>query len=61
MHQLKEEFTDIFDQSENLGYGTLKLLDWFKKAEKFLPKSVKTIKNWFGLLWVILNKEQLKE
>ncbi|HAZ46464.1 MAG TPA: ISL3 family transposase [Cyanobacteria bacterium UBA11369] len=48
MHDLKEEFTSIFDQSKNLGEGTLKLADWLLKATPFLPKTVKTIKNWFG-------------
>ena len=48
MHDLKEEFTKIFDQSKNLGEGTLKLADWLLKATPFLPKTVKTIKNWFG-------------
>jgi transposase len=48
MHDLKEEFTQIFDQSKNLGEGTLKLADWLLKATPFFPKTVKTIKNWFG-------------
>jgi transposase len=47
MHQLKEEFTEIFDQSKNLGEGTLKLADWIIKAQPFFPKTVRTIKNWF--------------
>jgi transposase len=47
MHQLKEEFTDLFDQSKNLGEGTLKLADWIIKAQPFFPKTVRTIKNWF--------------
>ena len=48
MHNLKEEFIKIFDESKNLGEGTLKLIDWLKKAEKYYRKSVKTIKRWFG-------------
>jgi transposase len=48
MHSLKEEFSDIFEKSSNLGEGTLKLIDWLKKAEPYYKKSVKTIKRWFG-------------
>ncbi|TWH39738.1 ISL3 family transposase [Dulcicalothrix desertica] len=48
MHSLKEEFHDIFDNSEDLGEGTLELLDWLEKAEPYYQKSVKTIKRWFG-------------
>jgi transposase len=47
MHQLKEEFSLIFDSSQNLGEGTLKLAEWLIKAQSFFPKTVKTIKNWF--------------
>lgn len=48
MHALKEEFKQLFDQAENLGDGTIKLLDWLVKAAQFFPKSVKTIQRWFG-------------
>ncbi len=48
MHQLKEEFTEIFDNSKNLGEGTLKLVNWLVKANSFFPKTVRTIINWFG-------------
>ena len=48
MHQLKEEFTEIFDNSKNLGEGTLKLVNWLVKADSFFPKTVRTIRNWFG-------------
>jgi transposase len=48
MHGLKEEFTQLFDQAKNLGDGTLKLLDWLVKSAHFFPRSVKTIKRWFG-------------
>lgn len=48
VHELKEEFTEIFEKSKNLGEGTLKLLDWLAKAQAFLPKTVRTIINWFG-------------
>ena len=48
MHGLKEEFIQIFEQAENLGDGTLKLLDWLVEAAQFFPKSVKTIKRRIG-------------
>ncbi|KYC41357.1 transposase [Scytonema hofmannii PCC 7110] len=48
MHSLKEEFHDIFDKSEDLGTGMLRLIDWLKEAEPYYQKSVKTIKRWFG-------------
>ncbi len=48
MHQLKEEFTEIFDNSKNLGEGTLKLVNWLLKANSFFPKTVRTLINWFG-------------
>ena len=47
MHELKEEFTEIFDNSNNWSEGTLKLIDWLKKARPFFKKTVKTIINWF--------------
>lgn len=48
MHELKEEFRLIFENSKSLGEGTLKLIDWLKRATPFYKKSVKTIKRWFG-------------
>ena len=48
MYNLKEEFTEIFDKSNNLGEGTINLLDWLEKAAPFFQKTVKTIKNWVG-------------
>ena len=48
MHELKEEFTEIFDNSKNLGEGTLKLINWLLKAHSLFPKTVRTIRNWFG-------------
>ena len=46
MHSLKEEFHQLFEESKDLGTGTLKLIDWLKKAEPYYKKSVKTIKRW---------------
>jgi transposase len=48
MHELKEEFTKIFEESKNLGEGTFKLIEWLKKAQPFFRKTVQTIKNWFA-------------
>ena len=48
MHELKEEFHALFEQSQNLGKGTLELIDWLKKAEPYYKKIVETIKRWFG-------------
>nr|WP_322111871.1 transposase [Aerosakkonema funiforme] len=47
MHDLKEEFSLLFSESKSLGEGTLKLLDWLKKAEPYYRNSVSTIKRWF--------------
>lgn len=47
-HDLKEEFTLIFDQSKILGEGTLSLADWLLKAAPSFPKTVRIIKNWFA-------------
>jgi transposase len=46
MYELKKEFHDLFENSQNLGIGTLNLIDWLKKAEPYYKKSVKTIKRW---------------
>lgn len=48
MHSLKEEFHQIFEESQNLGEGTLKIIDWLKKAEPYYQKSVQTIKRWLA-------------
>ena len=48
MHELKEEFHALFEQSKNLGKGTLELIDWSRKVEPYYKKSVETIKRWFG-------------
>ncbi|MEQ8467135.1 MAG: hypothetical protein RIC07_26665 [Coleofasciculus sp. E1-EBD-02] len=34
MHSLKEELHQIFEESQNLGEGTLKLIDWLDKATR---------------------------
>jgi len=48
MQELKEEFRNLFEKSENLGEGTLRLLDWIEKAQGIFRKSVSTIKRWFS-------------
>jgi transposase len=48
MHGLKEKFTSLFEESKDLGSGTINLADWVKKAQGFYQKSVKTIKGWFA-------------
>lgn len=48
MHSLKEEFHSLFENSKNLGEGTLELINWLKKAEPYYQKSVTTIKRWFA-------------
>lgn len=48
MHSLKEEFHSLFENSKDLGQGTLELVDWLKKAEPYYQKSVATIKRWLG-------------
>lgn len=48
MHELKEEFRTIFEQSRNWSEGTLKLLDWLYSAKDTFSDACKTIVNWFG-------------
>lgn len=48
MHQLKEDFRQIFDTADNWAEDTLKLLDWLQQAEIDFRKSTRTIKRWFG-------------
>lgn len=48
MHQLKEEFRDIFESSKSWGDSVIKLLDWMHDALSYFPKSIGTIVRWFG-------------
>ena len=50
MHELKEEFHSLFEQSQNLDKGTLELIDWLKKAQPYYKKSVETIKRWLAFI-----------
>jgi hypothetical protein len=36
MHELKEEFRFLFEPSQNLGEGTLELINWLKKNTTIL-------------------------
>jgi transposase len=48
MQELKEELRFLFEPSQNLGEGTLELIDWLKKAQPYYKKSVGTIKRWLA-------------
>jgi transposase len=48
MHDLKEDFHTIFENSKDWASGTLELIDWLKKASPYYKKSVTTIKRWFA-------------
>ncbi len=48
MHDLKEDFHNVFELNKDLETGTLELINWLKKAEPYYQKSVQTIKRWFG-------------
>ena len=48
MHVLKEDFRTIFEDSNNWGEGTLKLMDWINNASNLFSRSCQTLINWFG-------------
>jgi transposase len=48
MHQLKEEFREIFEDSSDWKKGLLGFGDWLAEAWEYFPKSSKTIKRWIG-------------
>ena len=48
MHQLKEDFRDIFELTKYWGDGVIKLLDWMHEALSYFPKSIGTMVRWFG-------------
>lgn len=47
MHEFKKELHLLFEDSKKLRQGTLRLIDWLKKAEPYYRNSVSTIKRWF--------------
>jgi transposase len=48
LHQQKESFRAIFEQSKDWGDGAFKLLDWLAEAQEAFKESVGTICRWFG-------------
>lgn len=48
MHNLKEEFREIFETALDWGDGTLRLLDWLVEAQADFKNCTQTIKRWFG-------------
>ena len=48
MHELKEEFRQIFEQSQDWKEGLLKLSDWLKDSSKYFPETGGTIRRWIG-------------
>ncbi len=47
MHELKEEFRNIFEAKEPWGERVIMLLDWMHASMKYFPKSIGTISRWF--------------
>lgn len=47
MHALKEQLRNIYESLKK-DVPTLLLIDWIVEAEKYFPKSVKTIIRWFS-------------
>jgi len=48
MHELKEAFRDIFENTESWGDSVTELLDWMHDSLLYFPKSIGTISRWFG-------------
>ncbi|MFW9258702.1 ISL3 family transposase [Nostoc sp. CALU 546] len=48
MHQLKEEFREIFESTKSWGDSIIKLLDWMHNSLLCFPKSIGTMVRWFG-------------
>ena len=46
MHNLKEEFRKVFEESINWFDGLLNLAEWLKKSADLFPKSQGTIRRW---------------
>ena len=47
MHQLKEDFREIFERKGNWTEGLLGLGEWLSKAQKYFVNSQATICRWF--------------
>ena len=48
MHNITEEFREIFETALDWGDGTLRLLDWLVEAQADFKNCTQTIKRWFG-------------
>ncbi len=48
MHQLKEDFRDIFESTKFWRDSVINLLDWMHDALSYFPKSIGTMVRWFG-------------
>lgn len=48
MHELKEEFREIFDQSTNWREGLFEIASWCARALSYFPRSCGTIRRWLG-------------
>ncbi len=48
MHELKEEFREIFEKSEDWSTGLTQLSDWLLTASSLFPASCQTITRWFS-------------
>jgi transposase len=55
MHQLKEEFREIFEQTEIWADGLLELGGWLSKAQKYFTTSQGTIYRWLDEILAYFN------
>jgi transposase len=55
MHQLKEEFREVFEKNTEGNGGLLALIDWLKKAIDYFPKSCRTIRRWIDEITAYFN------
>jgi transposase len=46
MHELKEEFRDIFEKSNDGLEGLFNLVSWLLSAANYFPKSYQTLLRW---------------
>lgn len=57
MHQLKEEFREIFEQTETWADGLLELGGWLSKAQKYFTSSQGTIYRWLDEILAYFNNK----
>lgn len=48
MHELKEQFRNLFEEKQSSLSGLLKIGDWLKASQEYYPKSKKTMLRWLG-------------